>query len=86
MPWRKWFISISYFNKLLIKHWLPIIVLLGCEECNKLYQNQSNCPVHQVSSIIDLAVQTRARASLPATHLRIMKIKSQESLDNGKWY
>lgn len=57
-------------------------MLSGCEDCNKLYQNESNCPVHQVSSIIDLAVQTRARASLPATHLRIMKIKTLESLNS----
>lgn len=52
--------------------------VLGCEDCNKLYRNESNCPVHQVSSIIDLAVQTRARASLPATHLKIMKIHNSK--------
>lgn len=60
------------------------ILLLGCEDCNKLYQNETNCPIHQVSSIIDLAVQTRARASLPATHLRIMKIKLSDSLNNSE--
>jgi len=62
------------------------MVFLGCEDCNKLYQNESNCPIHQVSSIIDLAVQTRARASLPATHLRIMKIKNQDNLNNSECY
>jgi hypothetical protein len=56
----------------------------GCEDCNKLYQNESNCPIHKVNSIIDLAVQTRARASLPATHLRIMKIKTQDNLNNSE--
>jgi len=60
------------------------VIFLGCEDCNKLYQNESNCPIHQVSSIIDLAVQTRARASLPATHLRIMKIKTQENVNNSE--
>lgn len=37
-----------------------------------------------MSSIIDLVVQTRARASLPATHLRIMKIKNQENTNISK--
>lgn len=51
-----------------------------------MYQNESNCPIHQVSNIIDLAVQTRARASLPATHLRIMKIKDPENLNNSELF
>lgn len=69
---------------LIVLMYFIFMIFLGCEDCNKLYQNESNCPIHQVSSIIDLAVQTRARASLPATHLRIMKIKTQENLNNSE--
>ncbi|KAL5240392.1 hypothetical protein ACI65C_007802 [Semiaphis heraclei] len=73
-------ISINFISRINPKP--PALLEYWCEDCNKLYQNESNCPIHRVSSIIDLAVQTRARASLPATHLRIMKIKNQENLSN----
>ncbi|XP_060877127.1 LOW QUALITY PROTEIN: PR domain zinc finger protein 10-like [Metopolophium dirhodum] len=73
-------ISINFISRINPKP--PALIEYWCEDCNKLYQNESNCPIHQVSSIIDLAVQTRARASLPATHLRIMKIKTQEIVNN----
>lgn len=72
-------ISINFISRINPKP--PSLIEYWCEDCNKLYQNESNCPIHQVNSIIDLAVQTRARASLPATHLRIMKIKTQANLN-----
>ncbi|VVC37142.1 Hypothetical protein CINCED_3A002479 [Cinara cedri] len=72
-------ISINFVSRLNLKP--PAQIEYWCEDCNKLYHNESSCPVHQVSSIIDIAVQTRARASLPATHLKIMKIKDQNNLN-----
>ncbi|XP_050442984.1 PR domain zinc finger protein 10-like [Adelges cooleyi] len=52
-----------------------------CDECNKVYLNEMKCPLHLVNSIIDPAVQTRARASLPASHLRITKVKTEEDVN-----
>ncbi|XP_050521571.1 PR domain zinc finger protein 10-like [Daktulosphaira vitifoliae] len=72
-------ISINFISK--INNRTAAISNYWCEECNKVYLNETSCPLHQVNSIIDPAVQTRARASLPSSHLRIMKVKSSDNIN-----
>ncbi|XP_012283811.1 PR domain zinc finger protein 10 isoform X2 [Orussus abietinus] len=57
-----------------------------CDECNSICENANDCTSHNVHTIADQPVPSRAIATLPGSYLSINKLPSSQVLQGGLEY
>lgn len=65
---------------------LQFVVVSGCNECESNYSDADGCLTHNVRTIADQPVPSRAIATLPGSYLSLNKLPASAVMDGGLEY